>query len=540
MEKSDGSSIRHYKEFPVSPWPEWKIIEKVGEGSFGCVYKAERNEKGHTFYSAIKVITIPGSDEEWESVLLEAGSEEGAKAYYENLLEDCIQEAGTMEFFHGNSYIVSVEDFKVLEYEDCVSWELFIRMEFLESFSEYCAGRDFTEDETIRLGIDLSQALCCLKKESVIHRDIKPENIFVSRFGNFKLGDFGIARRMEKSTGPLSRKGTDSYMAPEIYRGGQYDGRADICSLGLVLYRLMNRNRLPFVNLDKQLITYRDKELALEKRMSGEEMVPPVDAGPELAEIILHACAFDPENRYQEPEELLSDLIKLQNRKRSGKTDNTAATGRKRLSLIKTSSEKRRADDAGKRKVSDKKTLSRYVLPGILGLLLVVILSILGTVFYMKQMLKDVILQQSQQMMSSLQQSGGTAQQGSTLDFNQSLNLINERMNVITQEQGGSSIQGKAGDKIYYYNTDGELRIALVYPEASDEKKFEQYFYWGDMLFFAYVWDDKESDVYYYRDGILIRWVDSGYVPHDNEQDNQEYVERGDKYWAKSLEVRHE
>ena len=92
----------------------------MGEGSFGCVYKAERSERGQTFYSAVKLITIPGSSEEWDSVLKEAGTEDGAKAYFENLLEDCIQEVGTMEYFHGNSYIVSVEDFKVLEYEDCV------------------------------------------------------------------------------------------------------------------------------------------------------------------------------------------------------------------------------------------------------------------------------------------------------------------------------------------------------------------------------------------------------------------------------------
>ncbi len=68
----------------------------------------------------------------------------------------------------------------------------------------------------------------------------------------------------------LSKKGTYSYMAPEMYRGEQYDSRVDIYALGLVLYKLMNHNRLPFLNLEKQLITYRDKENALTRRMSGE------------------------------------------------------------------------------------------------------------------------------------------------------------------------------------------------------------------------------------------------------------------------------
>ena len=541
MSKETGSAVRQYKEFPVSPWPEWKKNKKVGEGSFGCVYKAERTEKGHSFYSAIKVITIPGSEEEWESVLQEAGSEESAKAYFENLLEDCIQEVITMEFFHGNSYIVSVEDFKVLEYEDCVSWDLFIRMEFLESFSEYCAGRNFTEDETIRLGIDLSQALCCLKKESVVHRDIKPENIFVSRFGNFKLGDFGIARRMEKSSGLLSRKGTDSYMAPEIYRGVQYDGRADICSLGLVLYRLMNRNRLPFVSLEKQLITYRDKELALEQRMAGEELKPPVDAGTALSEIILRACAYNPDERYQDPEELLLDLVRMEQERKKGSTDPaTDEKNRKRVNARRIIPRRKKsgAEEPSRGQEPGKRSFTRFLIPGILGILLVVILSIIGSTFFMSRMLEDAVRQQTQQMMSSLQSSSGTVQQGSTLDFNQSINLITERATLIVQEQSEYTVHGKEGDKLICYNKDGELRKVLVYPSRSEDKKYEEYYYWGDMLFFAYIWDEKSDEIYYYRDGILIRWVDSDDVTHDNEQDNPEYVEHGDKYWVRSLEVK--
>ena len=537
-------SVRQYKEFPVSPWPEWRITEKVGEGSFGCVYKAERSERGQTFYSAVKLITIPGSSEEWDSVLKEAGTEDGAKAYFENLLEDCIQEVGTMEYFHGNSYIVSVEDFKVLEYEDCVSWELFIRMEFLESFTEYCAGRDFQEDEIIRLGIDLSQALCCLKKCSIVHRDIKPENIFVSRFGNFKLGDFGIARRMEKSLGALSKKGTDSYMAPEMYHGETYDGRADICSLGLVLYRLANRNRLPFVSLDKQLITYRDKENALEKRMAGEELPPPAEADEALAGIILKACAYDPEERYKEPEELLDALQQLEKQRKasSGPAGEKNASGaRTARTLIRRRKEQaRQTEDAENQPESGKRKYLRYIVPGLLALVLVVILSILGSTFFMRQMLEDVVKQQTQQMMNSIQESGTSEEQGSTMDFNQSISLINERATTIVEDQKSYTVRGKEGDKLVYYDLDGELRKVLVYPSRSEDSKYEEYYYWNDMLFFAYVWDEDTNDIYYYRDGILIRWIDSNGLSHDNEQDNPEYVERGDNYWVKSLEVRYE
>ena len=119
------------KELPISPWPEWKIVSKIGEGSFGRVYKAQRTEKGRSFYSAIKIITIPASKGELDSVRSESGDEKSVRGYFENLVEECIQEVSTMEYFRGNSHIVSVEDYKVMEYLDEIGWDIFIRMEYL-------------------------------------------------------------------------------------------------------------------------------------------------------------------------------------------------------------------------------------------------------------------------------------------------------------------------------------------------------------------------------------------------------------------------
>lgn len=100
-------------------------------------------------------------------------------------------------------------------------------------------------------------------------------------------------------------------MAPEMYRGEQYDSRVDIYALGLVLYKLMNHNRLPFLNLEKQLITYRDKENALTRRMSGETPPPPVDAGEAFGSVILKACAYDAKERYQTPDKFREALEEI-------------------------------------------------------------------------------------------------------------------------------------------------------------------------------------------------------------------------------------
>ena len=200
------------KQLPVSVWPEWKITEKIGEGSYGKVYKAQRTEQGKTFYSAIKVISIPSSQGELSSVRSESPNEQSVKEYFHNLVEDCIQEVNTMEYFRGNSHVVSVEDYKVVEYLDDIGWDIYIRMEYLTGFLDYCMGKELTEKDVIQLGIDLCKALEYCQKQNIIHRDIKPENIFVSRFGEYKLGDFGIARELERNASGLSKKGTFDYI----------------------------------------------------------------------------------------------------------------------------------------------------------------------------------------------------------------------------------------------------------------------------------------------------------------------------------------
>ena len=161
------------KQLPVSVWPEWKITEKIGEGSFGKVYKACRSEQGTTFYSAIKVITSPSNPGELSSVRSESPNEQSVKEYFQGLVDECIQEVSTMEYFRGNSHVVSVEDYKVVEYLDDIGWDIYIRMEYLTSFMEYCAGRALSEDDVIRLGIDLCKALEYCQCQNIIHRDIQ-------------------------------------------------------------------------------------------------------------------------------------------------------------------------------------------------------------------------------------------------------------------------------------------------------------------------------------------------------------------------------
>ena len=551
------------KQLPVSVWPEWKIIEKIGEGSFGKVYKAQRTDQGKTFYSAIKVITIPSSQGELSSVRSENPDEQSVKEYFHSLVEDCIQEVNTMEYFRGNSHVVSVEDYKVVEYLDDIGWDIYIRMEYLTGFLDYCAGKELSEKEVLQLGIDLCKALEYCQKQNIIHRDIKPENIFVSRFGEFKLGDFGIARELDRNASGLSKKGTFSYMAPEMYKGENYDHRVDIYSLGIVLYKLRNHNRLPFISLGKQLITYRDKESALTRRMSGEELPVPAEAGDGLSQVICKACAYRREDRYQTAEEFRDALESLKYQKPQD-TVRKETSEKKNIQKVKKEPENRRkqaennrysqvsASESRKEQKaeSDRKPVKRISsspvkkrekkfdpLVAAVIVMTIAVCVVIGVCVWLVR--ESAELRRLKQSVTETVESAENKKLHDTLKkFASQATDITENLN--NYNWIGSEQEGR----ISYLKTEGtetELMKVLIYPKLSEDGYYEEYYYWEGELFFAYIWADhhcipelkegeQQVNLYYYDEGDLIRWIDENNVCHDNETNSHEYLQREEKY----------
>lgn len=303
-------------------WNGWKLSKQLGEGSFGKVFRIEREEFGHVYQSALKVMTIPQSQSEVDSVIDEGMDRESATTYFYSMVQDIVEEFTLMSRLRGNTNIVSYEDHAVVPVEGTIGWNIFIRMELLSTLPDYYRERKTTICDVLKLGVDICQALVVCRKYDIIHRDIKPENIFVSEIGDYKLGDFGIARKLEKTSGNLSMKGTMNYMAPEVFSGLPYNATVDIYSLGLVLYRFLNNNRLPFLPPYPEQLRYSDKEEANAKRMSGVPVPPPCNASGRLAEIVLKACAFKADERYKDAEEMkaaLSEVLLEEERKAAGR-----------------------------------------------------------------------------------------------------------------------------------------------------------------------------------------------------------------------------
>ena len=300
--------MEEYKKYePI--FGSWYISKLIGKGSFGQVFEITREEFGTTYRSALKILTIPQDRNDIKTRISEGSDERSVSAYYEDVLKEIVRENEIMAQLKGNSNIVSYEDHQIIPHDDGIGYDILIRMELLTPLIDILLERKLNEKEVVQLGIDMCKALELCHNKSIIHRDIKPQNIFVSENGDYKLGDFGIARTIEKTTGGMSRTGTYNYMAPEVLRGDHYNATVDIYSLGIVLYSLLNENRGPFLPLTGR-VTLSDEEKARMKRFRGEPIPAPAHAGGRLSGIILKACAFYPEDRYQSARQLRYALEK--------------------------------------------------------------------------------------------------------------------------------------------------------------------------------------------------------------------------------------
>ena len=292
------------------PWPEWEIVKYLGGGAYGVVYEIERNISGIQEKAALKIVSRPKDNSEIESYYDNGYDEASIISSYESEIRNYIKEYKLMKELQGQSNIVSCDDFKVVPHENGIGGDIFIRMELLTSLAQVLRKKEkLSEQEIIKLGKDISHALILCESKNIIHRDIKPANIMVSQFGDYKLGDFGVSKIMDHTT-YATKMGTQEYQAPEVVHMEKYGHTADIYSLGITLYWLLNNRRMPFIDANGK-ITAELKDEAMDKRYRGEKLPAPKNGSDELKRIVLKACAYRSENRYASAQEMYDALDKI-------------------------------------------------------------------------------------------------------------------------------------------------------------------------------------------------------------------------------------
>ena len=375
-------------------WPEWSIGKRIGSGAYGTVYEATRNEYGVDNHAAIKIISIPASEAEIDTLRSEGLDMQATRTHFQTILNDFVNEIRLMVSLEGRPNIVNVKDYKVVEKKCEFGWYIFILMELLTPFAVYTCDHQMTEAEVIKLGCDICTALETCAKEKIIHRDIKPGNILVHKSGDFKLGDFGIARKLENMTGGLSQRYTPKYMAPEVATSMYYDERVDIYSLGIVLYELLNGRRIPF-QPNKQINSLADIENAVRRRNSGEKLPAPCDASPAMANLILRACAYDPDMRFSSATEMKQALMSVASgtyQMAASNLDRTTSVRRAPTNYDKTTSVRKAPAASNQKHAPAVNTFGfqpkkRSKLPAVLSIVLILVLLAGVSAFFAKSYL---------------------------------------------------------------------------------------------------------------------------------------------------------
>ena len=272
----------------------YTVTEVLGAGAFGTVYKVVKDNPAGRYVRALKHITIP-TEKQYMSVLNSMGGDVSkADSYFSEMLQSIVSEIKILNDLSekGVQHIVRYYENDITSVDSPRRYDVYILMEYLTPLDDYIQKQGFSVADVIRLGEDILKGLKACHDNGVIHRDIKDDNIFVSDKGEFKIGDFGVSKVLKDSSKAESLKGTPNFLAPEVYLGREgYTKSVDLYSLGIVLYRLLNYSRNPFLPHYPEQFYSQDEDSAFEARMSGKIPDLPSLGGEQIGKVIVRAIS---------------------------------------------------------------------------------------------------------------------------------------------------------------------------------------------------------------------------------------------------------
>ena len=288
-------------------WRGWSVEALIGAGIYSKVYKVKCKNWGVSYESALKVIQLPGYDEMGSAKRNDFSfSDDEIECYYQEKLNHYIEIMRLSDEIKGNPNVLSYDEYDVID--NGTGYEVCLRMELLTSLPDYLMNHSLTEEDILQLGIDVCKALETCHYHGYVHRGVKPHNIFISNQCGYKLGDLDGAIKTNSKDTSEEYKYASFFMPPEWHSSDRYNENLDIYSLGMILYTLLNNNRMPFMPSYPERVSNSDKQKANERRFKGDIVPPPCNANEALGNIVIKALAFRPEDRYQNSESMRIEL----------------------------------------------------------------------------------------------------------------------------------------------------------------------------------------------------------------------------------------
>lgn len=293
---------------------EWKLEKIVSVGSFDTVYEVADNGVGTR--GLCKRIVIP-TDKQCEAALkltegvLDSEAKEKTNEIFKNIFDIVCQEINTVCALSKNNNVMKYYNHHVEYLHDPTGYEIFISTEYLQPFNQFLKTHALTVGEAIKLAKDVCIGLEGFHNEGgSAYLSVNDRALFVDENGNFKLGDISISRLLSIGGEQIINEGT-SYWAPEVFRGAG-NVTSDVFSLGILLYRIFNKNKFPVLKRAKKTgVESVGSEIYHRSWMKFD--LPPKAPLP-LAKVIVKACSPFIENRYQSPQEFLKALKDAENK----------------------------------------------------------------------------------------------------------------------------------------------------------------------------------------------------------------------------------
>ena len=294
---------------------DYVVEQKIGEGSFGTIYKVSKSNVVGKYVKAMEHVRIPDAKQYKAALNSFGGDVSQTDEYFKDMLVNITHEIDALAALSDEcpKYIVRYDrDYKVEDSteEGFRHYDIFLFMEYLTPLQDYLLDNEVKVKDAVRLGKDILTALITCHDNGVIHKEIQDDSIFVTPDNTFKLGCFGVSRTSKNRSKAASvQYGAAFFTAPDVYSNGgeEYDKSADIYSLGMVLYRLLNHRRLPFLPPYPEKYGAQAENAALEKIMRFDTPNLPHDATNEVGKVAVRAIASKDE-RYASARDFLADL----------------------------------------------------------------------------------------------------------------------------------------------------------------------------------------------------------------------------------------